>query len=976
MPIPRSNPAPFITGDVQRGPTSASRSFPTKGGGTPFWPSSSSPLPSSAPPLPSTGPAYSKYDPYVPGTSPQSSSSYTPKGQAVTQPKTVSPGPLSTGNPAPYSQKPLYYPRSSSTPSIPTATPAPVPSTNPAPIPSSAPRLPMPIGAGAGAAQSARNAVSAAAGIARAGLGTSAAGAAAAAAAAIALGADPRQAVASAAGSLAGQAIGTVAGGAIGAIGGPAGMAFGAAFGGMLGSLAGGALAGGVAQSLSPTNQGTGQSVPIAMPSEPLRAEQRYTLMYDYQQRNANYVSSGFAYGTAKGSELPSLFADFAAEVQTWGDSWRLVAVYLVLVPPILSDDQAGPIIPQPQSPFGTAPSGPVLLPTDEQGNQVATSAAPSASPVPGASPVPKPGASPSLAPAPAPAQNPKEAPNLSPYPNPSPTHPAPSPFPAPAISPVLVPSLSPSKPGTAIPTSISATGTLQPQPQRQPQPPKTPSTRSRNGDCCDPIGGSSDCKFKPLEIVPVPVKTFLGCLPIPPHTPIYTTTSVSAVKGTEDQVERIFKQIAELAGSGCNPKSPPTSKVKVKLVICGQPDKANPPSGLVKQPVQQDEMGKALPPPPYHEVEVEIPCLKGLEDEVKQQYAELAEIRKAQCSLEDDEYSKKVFQILGGDEWFHRDGKGVASKTPLRFEMFDAPFRQIAKNNFEVSGKEKEKVAESHSLIEWLMNCFGVLYYRTGIHEFPTQVAETMSTYSDGEETISIYNLSSYIAWFIRQFDMLVGQFPIEIEIEDTDPATKGNQTKKVELPNLSEALAELYGVALTGSTNADLAINFLMRLSAEVIATKNSSLITQDYAKANASFLGYRGNPKQREIDYAFNPQRLDSLEEFLQNSKASIVGWSEDDKESVVGYLQRLAFSAGIIKAAFMRNSKQINRLANEMKALLANPEDEELWKKFIAEINNPESTFNSGVKEGQYPMSTLDNKPVTDGSQPNTESDKKK
>jgi hypothetical protein len=50
-------------------------------------------------------------------------------------------------------------------------------------------------------------------------------------------------------------------------------------------------------------------------------------------------------------------------------------------------------------------------------------------------------------------------------------------------------------------------------------------------------------------------------------------------------------------------------------------------------------------------------------------------------------------------------------------------------------------------------------------------------------------------------------------------------------------------------------------MRLASEVIATKNAALITQDYSKANAAFLGYKGNPARREIDYSFDPAKLGS-------------------------------------------------------------------------------------------------------------------
>jgi hypothetical protein len=758
----------------------------------------------------------------------------------------------------------------------------------------------------------------------------------------------------------------------VGSLAGPAGIAIGATLGSMFGAAAVGALMGGVPQNVSPMNP-AGGVIPVGVPDGGLKSNQRYTLMYGYQSKNATYQSSGFAYGTATGANLAGLFADFSAYVAAWGDAYKLTQAYLVPAAPILSDAQAGSPVPLPNPSFGASGGTNVSFPSDQAGNPLIASPAPKASPIPGLSPVVKPGAVPELAPAPTPGSKPVIPAAPGPVATPGS---APSPQITPSVVPVLSPIPSPRASTGSTPSGVTVVGMLPTASTPPPQTPRVPSTRSRSGDCCDPLpGGGADCKFKPLEIVPVSVKQFVACLPIAPHSPIYRTISVNAIKGTEDQVMSLFNAVAEIAGASCKAPDKANGKVKVKVVQCGQPDKLKPPEGLVKTTPQLDENGKKLPPPPYHEVEVEVPCIQGLEDEVKKLYEQLGAIRKAQCCAEDDQYSKKTYQILGGDDWFPVDKNGVASKTPKRSNKFDAPFRKTAETNFKVTDKERELAAESLSLTDWLNNSFGALYYRTGIHEFPTQVSETMSSYSDGQPEVSIYNLSNYLAWFIRQFDLLVGQFPIEIEIEDTDPATKGNQTKRVELPNLSEALAELYGVGLSGSINADLAINFLMRLSAEVMATKNSSLITQDYAKANASFLGYRGNPMKREVDYAFNPAKLDSLEDFLQNTKGNIVGWGEDDKETVVAFLQRLMFAAGIIKAAYMRNSKQLDRLKAEMKSLFENPEDDEEWKKFIATINDPASPFNQGVSDGTVPLSKLDNKPVDDEGKTNSK-DKKK
>ncbi|WP_416671540.1 hypothetical protein [Egbenema bharatensis] len=235
----------------------------------------------------------------------------------------------------------------------------------------------------------------------------------------------------------------------------------------------------------------------------------------------------------------------------------------------------------------------------------------------------------------------------------------------------------------------------------------------------------------------------------------------------------------------------------------------------------------------------------------------------------------------------------------------------------------------------------------RLGTDSYPVQTPKWLMVDDESEETHE--SLTELTAWFVKQMDGLFGQFPIDITIEDIDPLTEGNQEQQVKLPNLAETLAELYGLTVKNSVNSDIAINFLTRLASEVISTKNAAIVTQDYARANASFLGYRGNPKAREIDYAFDPEGVESLDKILRESKKKVIGWQNDDKESVVDFLQKIMFSAGIIKAVFMRRRDQAEDLISEI-ADLTDPnsperqQQQERWREFINELNNPESGFN--------------------------------
>lgn len=347
------------------------------------------------------------------------------------------------------------------------------------------------------------------------------------------------------------------------------------------------------------------------------------------------------------------------------------------------------------------------------------------------------------------------------------------------------------------------------------------------------------------------------------------------------------------------------------------------------------------------------IPVLRNDFDFAMNLFTELANIKAESCSIQkpgtEGDLTKRIYQILGGDDWF-KSGNSPQLSIPIEKALADSP-RSDATN---------ATPSTIPNLPALTLRLAAALYNGVGLDQFPAKVSSSLLSYTDQDELVKLDSLAGYLNWFVGQFDAVMGQFPIEIEVEDSDPIAPRKQTKKVEFPNVSEALAELFGMQMLDNTASDISTNFLMRLAAELVATKNAALITQDYARANAAFLGYRGNPIEREIQYAFNPAKLENIEDLLQPCVGKIVGWQEDDPESVVAFLQKIVFSAGIIKAVFFRNKKRIKDLEKELKEMAEGDEkaEAEAWAKFLRLINTENSQFNFG----DNPLANIDSKPV--------------
>ncbi|CAN1211907.1 hypothetical protein TUMEXPCC7403_17005 [Tumidithrix helvetica PCC 7403] len=234
------------------------------------------------------------------------------------------------------------------------------------------------------------------------------------------------------------------------------------------------------------------------------------------------------------------------------------------------------------------------------------------------------------------------------------------------------------------------------------------------------------------------------------------------------------------------------------------------------------------------------------------------------------------------------------------------------------------------------------------GSNEYPITVPSTLI--GNGTETTTITSTGAFLIWIVKQLDGLIGEFPLQIKIKDIDPLKSGDQEQIIDIPNLAEGMAEMYGMNVRGTINSELILNFLTRMASEVLAVKNMAVTTQDYVKANASWLGYRGEPVKRKIhsalDYTGDPS---DVAQVLRESDVEISGWKDTDKENLVTYLQKLLFSAGIIKGVFFRGKNEKDLFQREIEAALesgSTKTSDETWDRYKNLLNNPNSIFNEG------------------------------
>jgi hypothetical protein len=235
----------------------------------------------------------------------------------------------------------------------------------------------------------------------------------------------------------------------------------------------------------------------------------------------------------------------------------------------------------------------------------------------------------------------------------------------------------------------------------------------------------------------------------------------------------------------------------------------------------------------------------------------------------------------------------------------------------------------------------------RLGVNSYPVQVPKTLLGYNAGQSKLE--NITEFVAWQATQMDGLLGQFPITVKIEDSDATQAGNQEKTVLLHNVAETMAELYALSAKSSAMSDAHTHILMRLAAEAVTIHSGVAVNQDYVKAIASYLGFASNTPTRDLQFAFDVTKLDSLDTLLKTVTKKVVGFQDTDKNTLQDYLEKLMFAAGIIKTVFYRKSGQAPEIIKQIASILGTEEEgqreEDAWDNFIESMNNVNGLMNA-------------------------------
>lgn len=247
-----------------------------------------------------------------------------------------------------------------------------------------------------------------------------------------------------------------------------------------------------------------------------------------------------------------------------------------------------------------------------------------------------------------------------------------------------------------------------------------------------------------------------------------------------------------------------------------------------------------------------------------------------------------------------------------------------------------------------------------------PEQLEEALGKEYQEKYYRKLNNLVEFISWQAAQLDGLLGAFPIEIDIQDTDLITEGNQSQKVTLPNIAETLAELMGNSINNEKYTEALMNLCLRTLQEIGSSKSQGVATHSAIEGIVDYLGFKIKKIDKKVNFTYNPtveteegKELD-ISKFLEPKELKVAVEEYDDDISLEMQLKELMEAARIIKAKMTRrvdlnNIDSLKGLFKNSLAVLDLFEDEETKSKFEEFLEKFEDGFTSesGIQDPSRP-----------------------
>lgn len=171
------------------------------------------------------------------------------------------------------------------------------------------------------------------------------------------------------------------------------------------------------------------------------------------------------------------------------------------------------------------------------------------------------------------------------------------------------------------------------------------------------------------------------------------------------------------------------------------------------------------------------------------------------------------------------------------------------------------------------------------------------------------IESIAELLTWKIGNDREIFGAWQEYIDIQDSDPEKKGNQPKRVVLPNMARSFRELVLLNSVQIKTTGLLLDAVLKMYIDIANTKVSSAVTEAIVRDIQGFLDYPTDEKPLNVPLGIkipsdndSPDDKEDIKRFLSNStvKANFDDWTGEG--SLHDLMITLLDAAAMIRAAF--------------------------------------------------------------------------
>ncbi|EKD10308.1 hypothetical protein SPLC1_S103380 [Arthrospira platensis C1] len=184
----------------------------------------------------------------------------------------------------------------------------------------------------------------------------------------------------------------------------------------------------------------------------------------------------------------------------------------------------------------------------------------------------------------------------------------------------------------------------------------------------------------------------------------------------------------------------------------------------------------------------------------------------------------------------------------------------------------------------------------------FPAEMPEKITVNAENTEN-RIKRINTLPEWLMYRFDIddeRWGEFEVKVEIDDVNLMTKAEEKAEIKLPNLAEAIAEIFGMVM------EIAISHQVTQNAVLTALHEAGLAHAAAFKAGREvseiidYLGFATEEKYETIKTAFTPE-AESFEELLEPNESKVkITNQKDAKETLQTTLNQIKEIFAIVRA----------------------------------------------------------------------------